>query len=38
MADWDGRDGFGRSVATGIYLARLSAGSTRVTRKLTLLR
>jgi flagellar hook assembly protein FlgD len=38
VVTWDGRDGSGRSVATGIYLARLSAGGARVTHKLTLLR
>ena len=35
---WDGRDGQGREVATGMYLARLEVGSTLRTNKLMLLR
>lgn len=35
---WDGRDGEGRPVGSGLYLARLRAGDFRQTRKLLLLR
>jgi len=34
---WDGRDGTGRSVASGVYLYRLQAAGQRVTRKLALI-
>lgn len=34
---WDGRDGAGRPLGTGAYLAVLRVGDTRLTRKLTLL-
>ncbi len=33
---WDGRDGAGRAQPSGVYLARLIAGSLRVTKQLTL--
>jgi hypothetical protein len=35
---WDGRDGQGRAVPSGIYLCRLEAGNRVLTGKLTLLR
>jgi len=35
---WDGRDGVGRAVATGVYLCRLRTASAERTRRLTLLR
>jgi hypothetical protein len=35
---WDGRDGSGRGVASGVYLVRAVAGSETVVRKLVLLR
>jgi len=35
---WDGRDGTGRPVAPGVYVARIQAGSQRVARKMLLLR
>ena len=35
---WDGRDGEGRPLASGVYLFRLVTGATVLTRKLTLLR
>ena len=35
---WDGRDGSGRSVATGIYFYRMQAGSYVATRRMTLLK
>ena len=35
---WNGRDTGGREVPSGVYVARLRAGETLVTRKLTLLR
>lgn len=39
VARWDGRDGHGRSVASGLYVARLRAvGGVEVTTKLVLLR
>ncbi len=37
-ASWDGRDGQGREMASGVYLCTLSAGADRRTLKLTLLR
>lgn len=37
-AAWDGRDGSGRPVAAGIYVCRLTAGKTSLTRKMVLLR
>ncbi len=38
QAAWDGRDGDGRGVAAGVYLARLQAGGARHVTKLTLVR
>ncbi len=35
---WDGRNGSGRQVATGIYLYRLEAGDRRASRKMLLLK
>jgi glucose/arabinose dehydrogenase len=35
---WDGRDNFGRTVASGVYLYRLEAGGQVKTRKLVLLK
>ena len=35
---WDGRDGSGRPVATGVYLVSLEVGDFRVTRRMLLLR
>ncbi|MBP2680804.1 MAG: hypothetical protein H6Q78_667, partial [Candidatus Krumholzibacteriota bacterium] len=35
---WDGRDASGRSVATGVYFVRLSAGSRESTRKIVMLK
>jgi ligand-binding sensor domain-containing protein len=35
---WDGRDDDGQPVASGIYLARLVAGKTAITRKMALVR
>jgi hypothetical protein len=37
-ADWDGRDGEGRDLPSGVYLCRLGAGADHRTLKLTLLR
>ena len=37
-AVWDGRDGAGRPVASGIYLARLEAAGATATRRLVLLK
>ncbi|MBT6627845.1 MAG: T9SS type A sorting domain-containing protein [Gemmatimonadetes bacterium] len=36
--NWDGLDRAGRSLATGVYLYKLTAGERTITRKLTLLR
>jgi hypothetical protein len=35
---WDGRDSSGRSVASGVYVSRLLAGSAQATRKMILVR
>jgi hypothetical protein len=35
---WDGRDGLGRSVASGVYIIRMTAGEFVTARKVTLLR
>ena len=37
-ADWDGRDGSGRVVGAGVYLARLAAGSAPTTARLVVVR
>ena len=36
--DWNGRDGSGREVASGIYFYRLTAGKEMMMRKCVLLR
>ena len=38
LQEWDGRDQEGRSLAAGIYLARLSVGGRSITRKLVAVR
>ena len=38
IARWDGRDGRGRAVASGVYFARLEVGRATVTHKVTLLK
>jgi hypothetical protein len=38
VAAWDGRDGSGRAVSSGMYFCRLDAGTFTQTRKLVLLR
>jgi hypothetical protein len=35
---WNGRDASGRPVASGVYFYRLSAGDTRLVRKMVLLK
>jgi flagellar hook assembly protein FlgD len=35
-ASWDGTDSYGRPVGSGTYVARLTAGGTQRTAKLTL--
>jgi hypothetical protein len=35
---WDGRDGYGRDVASGIYLCRLQVSDLSLTRKMTLMK
>jgi len=35
---WDGRDGQGRGMSSGVYFALLEAGSLRLTKRLTLVR
>ena len=35
---WDGRDGFGREVSSGVYVYRLSAGSETAVRRMVLIR
>ncbi len=35
---WNGKDSSGRPVASGVYLCRITAGTERITRKMTLLR
>jgi flagellar hook assembly protein FlgD len=37
-ATWDGRDGTGRAVSSGIYLVRLDAGGERGTQRAVLVR
>ncbi|KPL19359.1 MAG: hypothetical protein AMJ92_03490 [candidate division Zixibacteria bacterium SM23_81] len=38
MAWWDGRDGIGQSVASGVYFCRLRAGKKQLVRKMLLVR
>ena len=38
VAEWDGRDASGQSVASGVYLYRLEAGDYVSTRRMTLLK
>ena len=38
LSVWDGRDGAGRPLASGVYLCRLTAGGQTATRRLLLLR
>ncbi|RKY67561.1 MAG: hypothetical protein DRQ24_12680, partial [Candidatus Latescibacterota bacterium] len=35
---WDGRDGRGRSMSSGVYFYTLQAGKRRITKKMVLLR
>jgi len=37
-AAWDGRDGMGRTQASGTYLARLQIGSVQLVERMTLLK
>jgi hypothetical protein len=37
-AEWDGKDGAGRRVASGVYFCRLEAGSVTVSRRMVLLK
>jgi len=37
-AQWDGRDGRGHSVASGVYFCRLTAGKQTISKKMVLLR
>lgn len=36
--DWEGRDGHGRSVASGIYLCQMKAAGISMSRRITLIR
>jgi len=36
--DWDGRDDLGRSLGSGMYLCRMTAGAYRETRRMLLVR
>jgi hypothetical protein len=38
FATWDGKDGLGRQVASGVYLVRMAAGKFRQVRKMVLLK
>ena len=38
VVSWDGRDGFGEPVASGVYFCRLRVGDYRETRRMVLLR
>jgi hypothetical protein len=38
VAEWDGRDEFGREAAAGVYFYRLTAGDLQLTKKMALIR
>lgn len=38
VAEWDGRDEYGREAAAGVYFYRLTAGGLQLTKKMTLVR
>jgi flagellar hook assembly protein FlgD len=38
IVEWDGRDDHGRAVLSGVYFYRLVAGSSTVTKRMTLLK
>ena len=38
VAEWDGRDEFGRALAAGVYFYRLRAGGLQLTKKMALVK